>query len=129
MWKLTVRTDASMAHALRHYKGKCENTHGHNYGIELTVTGDTVQEGTELLMDFSVLKKMLNEVLKEYDHKLINDVPPFNTMNPSSENIARFLFYEIKPRLAQLPENTNHVRLQSVTVSEKATQSATYQED
>ncbi len=129
MWKLTVRTDTSMAHALRHYKGKCENTHGHNYTIEFTVAGESVQEGTELLMDFSVLKKLLNDVLKKYDHTMLNDVPPFDTINPSSENIARLLFQTIRPLLAELPENTNNVRLYSVTVCEKATQSATYQED
>ena len=122
LWRLTVRSDFSSAHALRHYKGKCENVHGHNYGVEVVVQGDTLSADTELLMDFTDLKKQLKTVLDELDHHLLNDVPPFDVSNPSSENLSRHIWRKLQPGL---PEG---VRLHAVTVSEKAAQSATYME-
>lgn len=122
-WQLTVRTNFSSAHSLRNYKGKCENIHGHNYGVEVVVEGDSLTQDTELLMDFSDLKKILKEVMAKIDHCNLNEIVPFDTINPSSENLSRYLWQQIKPHLANYP-----VRLYSVTVSEKEEQSATYRE-
>ena len=113
IWRLTVRGEFSAAHALRHYQGKCENMHGHNYAAEMTVEGETLTPDTELVMDFSELKRLL--------HTDLNATPPFDRLNPSSENLARHLWQRLAPQLHGLP-----VRLIGVTVSEKSAQSATY---
>lgn len=123
VWQLAVRGDFSSAHALRHYQGKCENIHGHNYTVEMVVEGETLTQDTELLMDFSVLKKMLREELAKLDHCDLNVTPPFDRINPSSENLARHLWQMLAPRLEDMP-----VKMYSVTVSEKSAQSATYRE-
>ncbi len=122
-WQLTVRESFSSAHALRNYQGKCENMHGHNYLAELVVEGDTLTEDTELVADFTVLKKILREELEKLDHCFLNDTPPFDKINPSSENIARYLWKCIELRLKVYP-----VKLYSVSISEKAAQTATYRE-
>ncbi len=124
VWYLTVRGEFSAAHALRHYQGKCENMHGHNYGAELTVRGEKLSSDTELAMDFSEMKKIFREVLEQFDHHILNETPPFNVMNPSSENLARYIWKQLEPYFVQSP-----VELYSVTVSEKAAQSATYREE
>ncbi len=123
VWRLAVRTTFSAAHALRHYQGKCERLHGHNYGIEVRVKGITLLPDTEILMDFGDLKALLREVLAPLDHQNLNDVPPFDTSNPSSENIARYVWQNLSPRL---PEG---VTLVDVTIWEKPEQSATYSEE
>lgn len=122
-WRLTVRSEFSASHALRHYQGKCENTHGHNFSVEAVVQGDTLSPDTELLADFSDLKRDLKQVLNTLDHKDLNATPPFDRINPSSENLSRHIFKALAP----LAEGRG-VRLHSVTVSEKAAQSATYME-
>ena len=124
VWLLTVRGEFSAAHALRHYQGKCENMHGHNYGAELTVRGEKLSSDTELAMDFSEMKKIFREVLEQLDHHILNETPPFDVINPSSENLARYIWKQLEPRFAQSP-----VELYSVTVSEKTAQSATYREE
>ncbi len=123
IWKLTVRGEFASAHALRHYQGKCETIHGHNYAVEMMVTGETLTPDTELVADFSVLKKELRAELALIDHRNLNELPPFDVINPSSENLARYLYHNMKKRLSGLP-----VRMYSLTVGETALQSATYQE-
>lgn len=126
LWQLTVRGDFSSAHALRHYQGKCENMHGHNYAVEMSVEGETLTEDTELVVDFSVLKAMLRRQLTRLDHCDLNATPPFDRFNPSSENLARYLWQQLAPQIRGL--SGSPIRLHSVTVSEKSTQSATYRE-
>ncbi len=123
LWQLTVRESFSSAHALRHYKGKCENLHGHNYLAEMTVEGEVLTADTELVTDFSVLKKILREELVKLDHCNLNETPPFDKINPSAENLARFLWQCLKPRLENLP-----IKLYGVSISEKSAQTATYRE-
>jgi len=120
-WRLAVRSDFSAAHALRHYQGKCESPHGHNFLVEAVVEGDSLTPDTELLLDFSLLKKDLKAVLDTLDHKDLNVTPPFDRINPSSENLARHIFKALAPLVA-----ARGVRLHSLTVGEKAAQSATY---
>jgi len=122
-WRLTVRSDFSAAHALRHYQGKCESPHGHNFSVEATIEGDRLTPDTELLVDFSLIKKDLKAVLDTLDHTDLNVTPPFDTINPSSENLSRHIFKELAPLVAP-----HGVRLHSVTVGERAAQSATYYE-
>lgn len=120
-WRLTVRGEFSAAHALRNYQGKCEHMHGHNFSVEAVVEGDKLQPDTEFLLDFSLLKKKLKETLETLDHKDLNATPPFDRLNPSSENLSRYIYQRLSPLLS--PYN---VKLYSVTVGEKAAQSATY---
>jgi 6-pyruvoyltetrahydropterin/6-carboxytetrahydropterin synthase len=122
-WQLTVRSEFSAAHALRHYQGKCENMHGHNFGVAVTVQGQTLDPKTEMLVDFKVLKTALKTVLEQLDHHILNDTPPFDIQNPSSENLSRYIWQRMAALLCDLP-----VQLHSVTVSEKDAQSATYRE-
>ena len=122
-WRLTVRSEFSAAHALRCYQGKCEHTHGHNFSVEAQVEGDSLMPGTEFLVDFSLLKEDLKTVLAALDHRDLNTTPPFDAQNPSSENLSRHIYKELAPLVAG-----RGVRLHSVTVGEKAAQSATYYE-
>ncbi|MDR0827426.1 MAG: 6-carboxytetrahydropterin synthase [Desulfovibrio sp.] len=120
-WRLCVRSEFSAAHALRNYKGKCENPHGHNFLVEAEVEGENLDPDTEILADFSCLKLDLNSVLQSLDHKDLNVTPPFDRLNPSSENLARHIFLA----LAHLTDKRG-VCLRSVTVGESRAQSATY---
>lgn len=123
LWRLTVRSDFSSAHALRHYQGKCEALHGHNFNVELVVEGGVLTPDTELLVDFKVLKAELKKVLNGLDHKDLNAHPAFGQKNPSSENIAAYIYKSMQAALAGLP-----VKVYSVSVSEKPAQTATYME-
>jgi 6-pyruvoyltetrahydropterin/6-carboxytetrahydropterin synthase len=123
LWRLTIRGEFASAHALRHYQGKCESLHGHNYAVEMVVEGETLTPDTELVVDFTVLKKELRAELASIDHINLNEFPPFDSINPSSENLARYLYHRMQERLAAMP-----VRMYSITVGETAVQSATYME-
>ncbi len=123
-WRLAVRSDFSAAHALRHYQGKCESPHGHNFTVEAIIQGDSLSQDSELLLDFSLIKQELKSVLDELDHKDLNATPPFDRMNPSSENLSRYIFKALAPRM-----QAYGVRLYSLTVGEKAAQSASYFEE
>lgn len=124
LWRLTVRSDFSSAHALRHYQGKCESLHGHNFNVELVVEGSVLTPDTELLVDFKVLKGELKKILDGLDHKDLNAHPAFSKRNPSSENIAAHIYKAMQAALSAHDD----VRVYSVSVSEKPVQSATYME-
>jgi len=98
--------------------------HGHNFGVELCVEGHGLTPDTEILVDFKVLKKALNQVLETLDHRHLNEVPPFDRQNPSSENLARHIFTEVAALLREEP-----VRVVFVAVSEKDSSRAEYSED
>lgn len=123
LWRLKVRKDFSASHALRNYKGKCESLHGHNFGVEVVVEGERLDPEVEYVVDFGVLKKALTEAIAPLDHAHLNETPPFDRQNPSSENLARYVYQALLPGLEPLG-----VRLVEVTVSEKQGQSATYYE-
>lgn len=122
-WYLTVKMEFSAAHALRHYQGKCENLHGHNYTVTVEVKGHELMPNTELLMDFGDLKRLVKEAVAPLDHRHINEVPPFDAINPSSENMARYIWQRMAPHLPQ------NVRLHGVSVAERDIQHATYREE
>jgi len=123
-WRLRVRSEFSASHALRHYQGKCESVHGHNFSVEVEVEGERLVDKTEYLLDFGIIKKELNALLDTLDHKDLNSTPPFDHMNPTSENLARHIFTQFQPTVEACG-----VRLHCVTVGEKAAQSATYFEE
>ena len=127
MWLLRVRDEFSAAHALRHYQGKCENMHGHNFHVEVCVCGDRVDEKTGMLLDFRILKNALKTILNDFDHCFVNERHPFEEINPSSENMARVIWERFAEFLTSLPEAAERgVKAYSVTVSEKDAQDATY---
>ncbi len=122
-WRLTVREAFSASHQLRNYCGKCERLHGHNFEVAAVVQGDALAPDTGMLMDFKDLRAALKGVLEGLDHRHLNEAPPFDAINPSSEHLARHIFQGLA---AALPAQ---VSLVSVEVQEKPGQSATYFED
>jgi len=123
MFEVTVEYTFAAGHALRHYRGKCENVHGHNYRIQVTVEGERLNT-IGLLVDFVELKKNTRAVADRLDHQFINDLEPFTTVNPSAENIAKYFFDELMPTVKGEPDQS--LRLARVTVWETDTSIARY---
>lgn len=98
MFEICVEHTFAAGHALRNYHGKCENVHGHNYRVQVCLAGDDVDEDG-LLYDFAELKKHLRAASEYLDHQFINDLKPFDRINPSAENIAKFFCEEIRKEL------------------------------
>lgn len=122
MFEVSVDAAFAAAHRLRGYQGKCEELHGHNYRVRLIVAGEQLDQ-IGLLQDFTLLKRVLRGIVDKLDHKYLNELPPFDKMNPSAENLARFIHDEMAKQLAgQMGEAS----LASVTVWETDTASATY---
>jgi 6-pyruvoyltetrahydropterin/6-carboxytetrahydropterin synthase len=102
MFQVSVEETFSAGHALRGYKGKCENVHGHNYRVRVTVEGSQL-DNIGLLCDFAHLKQALREVIAILDHQFVNDLEPFKTVNPSAENLAKYFYEQVSARLQNLP--------------------------
>jgi 6-pyruvoyltetrahydropterin/6-carboxytetrahydropterin synthase len=98
VYELKVITQFAAAHSLRNFRGKCEDLHGHNWKIEIFVQADRLDE-TELVMDFGEIKKETAAVLEDLDHTHLNQLEFFKTHNPSSENIARYIYERLAPRI------------------------------
>ncbi|MCL4537268.1 MAG: 6-carboxytetrahydropterin synthase QueD [Nitrospirae bacterium] len=124
MYELMIETSFASAHQLRGYKGKCENLHGHNWKVRVHVTAEKLNE-IDIAMDFHALKEITNEIVSQLDHKFLNDIFPFTEKNPSSENIARWIFESLKKKLTDYSD----VKVSAVTVWESETASATYYEE
>lgn len=97
MYEVSVREHFDAAHALRGYRGKCENLHGHRFDVVVTVRVDRLDD-IGLAYDFSDIKRHLREVLARFDHTSLNDIGPFDRINPSSENIASTVYEELRKR-------------------------------
>lgn len=98
MYELTVQTSFAAAHNLREYEGECENLHGHNWCVEVLVAADTLDR-LGMVMDFRDLKGALNGVLEAFDHKYLNEVAPFDEVNPTTENLCRHIAERMAERL------------------------------
>ncbi len=118
MYSLKVESTFSSAHNLRGYKGKCEDLHGHNWRVEITVKSKDL-DNIGMVLDFKYLKKKLNAVLEKMDHKYLNKLSSFKRMNPTSENIAKYIYNQLKKPIPLLD---------SVIVWENSTSSAIYEE-
>lgn len=118
MYEVKVMSNFSAAHRLKGYKGKCENLHGHNWRVELIVSSKTLDK-SGLLVDFRVLKERLNNIIERLDHTNLNELPQFTKKNPTSENIAKFIFDMLKK---------DAVSPQGISVWESDNTSATYSE-
>ena len=120
--ELKVTEHFDSAHYLREYPGKCRNVHGHTWYIEVVIKGKHL-DNTGILIDFSDLKELVRDLIKPFDHQLLNEIAPFDTVNPSSENLAKYFYYEMKKILSDKP-----ISLVRVTVSESPTTAASYYE-
>ena len=120
MYELKIITSFSAAHRLENFNGKCEALHGHNWKVEVFLVGDKLDEAG-LLQDFGVVKARTRELLEEIDHKYLNELPAFSNQNPSSENLARFLFQRLAAAL-----NRDGVKVSRISVWESDTSCASY---
>lgn len=123
MYELMIETGFASAHQLRGYKGKCENLHGHNWKVQVYVRAEKLND-IDIAIDFHDLKTLTGEVVLQLDHKFINDIFPFTEKNPSSENIAKWIFESLKEKLS----GHDNVKVSAVKVWESETASATYYE-
>jgi 6-pyruvoyltetrahydropterin/6-carboxytetrahydropterin synthase len=123
-FEVMIERNFSSAHQLRGYKGKCENLHGHNYKIEIYARGNEL-DNIGLLVDFGELKEAADEVVAYLDHRNINELPPFDEeLNPSAENLARYILERVASRVGD-----ERVRVYKVRCFETPTSVATYQLD
>jgi len=120
MFEVSVEVTFSAGHALRGYRGKCENVHGHNYKVSVTISGEELNP-IGLLVDFAEVRAALRAAAERLDHRFLNDLPPFDRLNPSAENLAKYFSDALEPRLGK-----NGLRLGAVTVWETDTTAATY---
>ena len=122
MFELMVETTFSAAHQLKGYKGKCERLHGHNWKVQVHVIAEKLNE-IDIAIDFHELKSLTNEVVSALDHCILNEIFPFTEKNPSSENIAKWVYDSLRKKI----ENET-IQLSAVTVWESENASATYYE-
>jgi 6-pyruvoyltetrahydropterin/6-carboxytetrahydropterin synthase len=123
MYEITVEKHFEAAHYLRGYRGKCEKTHGHRYKVVVKIKTSKLNE-IGLAYDFTDIKGHLKDILERYDHACLNDIPPFDKINPSAENIAATIYNELKEKLATAP-----VTLMAVEAWESPEQGVTYSPD
>ncbi len=120
---LKVLSDFAAAHSLREYPGACQRLHGHNWKIETEVSASQLNE-LGMLIDFKAIKHAVREVTDRLDHQYLNDLAPFDELNPTAEHIALYLFQALAERL-----NDGNVRVHAVTVWETDRASARYSEN
>jgi len=120
MYEVNVKTGFSAAHQLRLYDGKYENLHGHNWSAQVTVEADEL-DPMGVGIDFVKLKQMVEEILGKLDYQNINEIPPFDELNPSAENIARWLFLNLKEQV-----DSQTIRVKRVEICEMEGCGASY---
>ncbi len=125
MYEVTVESGFSSGHYLRNYRGKCENPHGHNYKVRVTLAGQTLDEAG-LLLDFKLLKQVMRPVIERIDHHMLNELEPFTQINPSAENLARYFYEETSAQLIEMTQGRVHVK--DCTIWETDSTTATYYE-
>jgi 6-pyruvoyltetrahydropterin/6-carboxytetrahydropterin synthase len=122
MFVLKIVTDFASAHSLRNYPGDCSRLHGHNWGVEVMVFSNKLDE-TGIAIDFREIKKQTKVVAKRLDHQYLNEIKPFDALNPTAENIAKYFFDEVG-----LLINNEDVKVKEVTIWETPRASVTYSE-
>lgn len=123
IYELFVKTDFSAAHCLKGYKGNCSRVHGHNWTVTLFLKCGEL-DAIGIGVDFRKIKNDLADIIVRLDHKNLNDLEPFRDKNPTSENIARFVYREAAKKI-----NSESIRVSRVTVSETGNTGATYWEE
>jgi len=122
MFELMVETTFSAAHQLKGYRGKCERLHGHNWKVQVHVIAEKLNE-IDIAIDFHEMKSLTNEVVSALDHSVLNEIFPFTEKNPSSENIAKWVYDSLSKKI-----QNETIQLSAVTVWESENASATYYE-
>ena len=122
MYEATIETHFSSAHRLRHYNGECERLHGHNWNVRVTIASEKLND-LGMVIDFKELKGKTNRFMDRFDHQYLNEVSPFTELNPTTENIARYIFDELSKTI-----NTGSIKVSKVTVWESPTCCASYSE-
>jgi len=120
VYELRIVTQMAAAHQLREFSGKCEKLHGHNWKIEIYVTGGELGPNG-ILIDFKLIKEAAHRVVQKLDHTFLNELKPFQDKNPSSENIAHFVFNSLSQEL-----DSDRVKVSKVTAWESDTACATF---
>lgn len=123
MFELTIESHFSAAHRIRSYPGECEHLHGHNWKVEVTVVSSELDE-LGIAIDFRILKEKTEKIISELDHTNINELRAFENINPTCENIARYLFQRLSSII-----NTGRVKVSKVKVWESPGSCASYFED
>ena len=122
MFEVAVEQGFSSAHALRNYKGRCENVHGHNWKVRVVIEGERLDDAG-MLVDFLDVKGLMTGIIDRIDHQFLNDIPPFDVVNPSAENIAEYFYQKMTEGLSDTPVP---VRITEVKIWETDIQSAAY---
>jgi 6-pyruvoyltetrahydropterin/6-carboxytetrahydropterin synthase len=126
MFEVTVEAGFSSGHYLRNYRGKCENPHGHNYKVFVTLVGEELDEAG-MLLDFKLLKQVMRPTVDYLDHRMINDLEPFvSEINPSAENLAKYFYQQTSAQLHHMTHG--RVRVKDCTLYETDTSFARYYE-
>ena len=120
MYEVTIETHFSAAHRLRQYNGECERLHGHNWDVKVSIASEELND-LGMVIDFKELKGKTNELMDRFDHQYLNEIPPFAELNPTTENIARYVFDELSRII-----DTDSIRVSKVTVWESPTCHASY---
>ena len=120
MFVLKIVTDFASAHSLRNYPGDCSRLHGHNWGVKVSVCSEVLND-MGIAIDFREIKNQTKSVAKRLDHQYLNEIPPFDVLNPTAENIAKYIFDEVG-----LLINTKDVKVKEVTIWETARSAVTY---
>jgi 6-pyruvoyltetrahydropterin/6-carboxytetrahydropterin synthase len=121
VYKVSVTTSFAAAHRLREYEGPCENLHGHNWLVKAQI-GTEELDAIGIAYDFKKLKKHLHEIIDQFDHKLLNDISPFDKLNPTSENLARHIFQSLAEKIPP------RLKVMAVEVGESEHYTAAYEE-
>ena len=120
MYEITIELYFSSAHRLRQYEGECERLHGHNWKVEVSVASEELND-LGMVMDFKELKEAAYGIVHRLDHQYLNEIPPFTEINPTTENIAKFMFDELSRSI-----NTDSRKVSKITVWESANSYASY---
>ena len=123
MYELDITREFSAAHMLKGYDGLCSNLHGHNWTVQVFIQAVKLDD-IGIAADFTVIKRVLTDILSQFDHKYLNELPEFKDINPTSENIARILYEKLAPAVAK-----PGIKLDRVRVCESPTSGATYRPD
>jgi 6-pyruvoyltetrahydropterin/6-carboxytetrahydropterin synthase len=124
-FEISASAHFDAAHLLRDYDGPCARMHGHSFRVEAALAGSQLGP-SHLLVDFHDLRRLLEEVIEAFDHRCLNEVPPFTALSPTSENIAGFIYQSLAEKLPRLPPG---VRLVWVSVSESPHTRVVYREE
>jgi len=120
MYELRIITQFAAAHQLRNFRGKCEKLHGHNWRIEVYIEGEKLNDAG-LLIDFKEIKEATDRILEELDHSFLNELSQFKDQNPSSENIAAYIFETLSNKV-----NNNNIKVTKITAWESDFASSSY---